>query len=346
LIAWWQELLSVDQVAPSDDFFELGGHSLIGVALFAKIKKAYGLELGLSTLFEARTVRQLAAVINENLRANACEAKKWSSIVPIQPKGSRSPLFWIPGGYGTSVLAFKDVSLLLGPDQPVYGFEARMPEPEDEMESIGDRAARFVEEMRLLQPKGPYSLVGFCGGGFVAFEMAQQLVAQGQTVSFLCIIECYDARHPSSWSGRMRFRKERTAWRIQNVLRRGVKGVLGFGMGRLESLVSRLKRAGAKLMGRTVPPLPPREVDIYEKARRNVDRYYPVSYPGNSVVMIAEDTYNYCGLSPAVDPRLLWCKLSEGGSEVLTVPGDHMDMLQAPIMYRLAEELKRQLAID
>ena len=58
LIAWWQELLGVDPVTPSDDFFELGGHSLIGVALFERIKKTYGIELGLSTLFEARTVRQ------------------------------------------------------------------------------------------------------------------------------------------------------------------------------------------------------------------------------------------------------------------------------------------------
>jgi len=128
LIAWWQELLGVDQVTPSDDFFELGGHSLIGVALFARIKNTYGIELGLSTLFEARTVRQLAEVIGHTLQSNGTDEKRVSAIVPIQPKGTRSPLFWIPGGYGTSVLAFKDVSLLLGPDQPVYGFEARMPE--------------------------------------------------------------------------------------------------------------------------------------------------------------------------------------------------------------------------
>jgi len=101
---------------------------------------------------------------------------------------------------------------------------------------------------------------------------------------------------------------------------------------------------GAGLLGKPIPPLPPGEIDIYEKARRNVDWYHPVSYPGKSVVLIAEGTYNFCGLSRSVDPRLLWCQLSEGGSEVRTIPGDHMEMLQAPIMYRLAEELKRQLA--
>lgn len=344
LIAWWQELLGVDQVTPSDDFFELGGHSLIGVALFARIKNTYGIELGLSTLFEARTVRQLAEVIGHTLQSNGTDEKRASAIVPIQPKGTRSPLFWIPGGYGTSVLAFKDVSLLLGPDQPVYGFEARMPEPGEEMERIPDRAARFIEEMRRLQPQGPYSLVGFCGGGYVAFEMAQQLVAKNQAVRLLGIVECYDERHPSTWSGKIRFWIERTVWRMRNVLGRGPEGVAHWGTGHLESLASRVKRVGAGLLGKPIPPLPPEEIDIYEEARRNVDWYHPVSYPGKSVVLIAEGTYNFCGLSRSVDPRLLWCQLSEGGSEVRTIPGDHMEMLQAPIMYRLAEELKRQLA--
>jgi thioesterase domain-containing protein/acyl carrier protein len=343
LTVWWQELLAVDQVAPMDDFFELGGHSLIGVALFARIKKTYGIELGLATLFEARTVRQLAEVIAENWKSKDSETNRLSALVPIQREGTRAPLFWIPGGYGSSVLAFKDVSLLLGPSQPVYGFEAKMPEPDEEMESIPARAARFIEEMLLLQPQGPYALVGFCGGGFVAFEMAQQLAARGQTVGFLGIIECYDERHPSSWLGKMRFWVERTAWLSRNVLGRGPKGVVQWGFRHLDSLALRVKRLGAGLIGSPVTELPTGEVDIYEKARRNVDRYHPVRYPGKSVVLIAEDTYNYCGLSHSVDPRLIWCKLSEGGSEVRTVPGDHMEMLQPPIMHRLAEELKRQL---
>lgn len=343
LAGWWKELLAVEHVAPDDDFFELGGHSLIGVALFDRIEKTYGIELGLSLLFEARTVRQLAETISDNLNLNHGEAKRWSTVVPIQPKGTRAPLFWIPGGYGTSVLAFKEVSLLLGPDQPVYGFESKMPEPDEEMESIPDRAARFIEEMRLLQPQGPYFLLGFCGGGFVAFEMAQQLAAKGQTLGLLGIIECYDKRHPSTWHGKVQFRIERAVWRFQRLLRRGPKGLLQQGMLLSRSLALHVRRVKARLLGTGVPSLLPDEVDIYEKARGAVDRYQPASYPGKSVVMIGRDTYDFCGLSRSVDPRLIWCKLSRGGSEILRIPGDHMEMLQPPIMYRLAEELRRLL---
>jgi thioesterase domain-containing protein/acyl carrier protein len=336
LTTWWQELLGVEQVSPQDDFFELGGHSLIGVALFARIEKQYGVELGLSTLFEARTVSQLAELIDGRLQSNHSEVKGFGSIVPIQPHGTRLPVFWIPGGYGTSVLAFKDVSLLLGPDQPVYGFETLKPEPNQEVESIAARATRFVAEIRLLQPQGPYYLLGFCGGGFVVWEMAQQLVSSGQRVDLLGIIECYDMRHPDTWSGKVRFRAERMIWRLRKFLERGPKGIFGWA-----SL--RGKRCVARLLGRPLPELPASGVDIYEEARRLIDRYDPVIYPGKSLVVIAEDTYDFCGLSQSVDPRLVWCKLSKGGSVVRTVPGDHMEILQPPSMHRLAEELKRFL---
>jgi thioesterase domain-containing protein/acyl carrier protein len=336
LTTWWQELIGVEQVSPQDDFFELGGHSLIGVALFARIKKRYAIELGLSTLFEARTVSQLAELLDGRLQANHSEVKAFGSIVPIQASGTRLPVFWIPGGYGTSVLAFKDVSLLLGTDQPVYGFETPMPEPNQEMESIAARAARFVAEMRILQPQGPYYLLGFCGGGYVAFEMAQQLASSGQRVDLLGIIECYDERHPDTWSGKVRFRAERMVWRLGKFLERGPKGIF-------EWASLQAKRCRTRLLGRPLSELPASDVDIYEKARRNVDRYQPAIYPGKSLVLIAEDTYDFCGLSRSVDPRLIWCKLSKGGSVVRTVPGDHLEILQPPAMHRLAEEIKRYL---
>lgn len=344
LAGWWQELLAVEEVNSDDDFFELGGHSLIGVQLFSKIKKTYGVDLGLSILFDARTVRQLAQVIRQNAKPGEAEPKPFCTLVPLQPKGSRPPLFWIPGGNGTSVLLFKEVSDLLGSDQPAYGIEARMPEPDQEFDSIAERATRFVREVRALQPQGPYSLIGFCGGGYIAFEMAQQLSAEGQEVAFLGIVECADPRYPSSWPGKVRFRAERAVWRIQKFLERGPKGIARWAAERSKGLGQAIhlhaERVEARLLGKPVPPLPAEPVDMYAKARRTVDRYQPVSYRGKSVVLIGEDTYQFCGLSPSVDPRLLWCKLSESGSEVRTVPGDHTDMLEAPLVYRFAEELK------
>jgi thioesterase domain-containing protein/acyl carrier protein len=344
LIEWWQKLLGLEQVSLDDDFFDLGGNSLMGVELFSEIKKTYGLDFGLSTLFETRSVRQLAQHIRQESKANHPEPRPWSPLVPIQPQGSRPPLFWLPGGYGTNVMQFREVSLLLGPDQPVYGFEAKMPEPDQELESIPERAAHFIREMRSLQPHGPYSLIGFCGGGYVAFEMAQQLLADGQKVAFLGIVECAHPRYPNRWPGKLRFYAERGIWRVRNFLKRGLIGIAQWAAERSKSLVQsiylRAKRAEAKLLGKPVPALPSAPLDIYDKAWRNVLRYYPVTYRGRCVVLIGKDSWDFCGLSSSVDPRLAWCKLSEGGSETRAITGSHLDLLEAPIAYRFAEELK------
>jgi thioesterase domain-containing protein/acyl carrier protein len=345
--AWWRELLTLDKVNLDDDFFELGGHSLVGAQLFSRIKDTYGIDFGLSMLFDARTVRALAQIIFERCESSHVESKPWCTLVPIKPEGTRPPLIWIPGGNGTSVLLFKEVSLLLGDDQPAYGLEAKMPELDEEFESIPERARRFIVEVRSLQPQGPYFLIGFCGGGFVAFEMAQQLSAAGQQVAFLGIVECADNRHPASLLGRMRFRIERAAWRVQKLLARGARGMALFAKERLRSMAQmthlHVQRLVARSLRKPIPPLPLPPVDPYEKARRIVDRYQPVSYPGRSYVVIGRDTYQYCGLSYTVDPRLIWCKLSEGGSEVKTIPGDHTDMLEAPIVYEFAGKLKTSL---
>jgi pyochelin synthetase len=343
LTEWWQQLLGLEQVNLDDDFFDLGGHSLIGVQLFSEIKKTYAVDFGLSLLFEARTVRQLAEHIRRASKANHPEPKRWSPLVPIQPQGSRPPLFWLPGGYGTSILQFKEVSLLLGPDQPVYGFEAKMPEPDQELESIPERAAYFIREMRSLQPQGPYSLVGFCGGGYVAFEMAQQLLADGQEVTFLGIVECAHPHYPTAWAGKIRLRAERAIWRTRNFLKRGPNGIAQWAVERSKSLVQAVhqhgKRAEARLLGKPVPPLQLAPVDIYEKAWRNAERYHPADYRGKCVVFIGKDSWDYCGLSSPVDPRLAWCKLSKG-SDTRMIQGSHLDLLEAPIVYRFAEELK------
>jgi thioesterase domain-containing protein/acyl carrier protein len=351
LTGWWQDLLGLESVGLDDDFFDLGGHSLIGVQLFSNIKQKYGCELGLSTLFDARTIRQLAELVNEASKPVKSEPKPWSPIVPIQPNGSRTPLFLIPGGYGTTVLPFREVALLLGADQPVYGFEAQMPAPNDEAEPLPARAARFVKELRSIQPKGPYSLMGWCGGGYVAYEMAQILTAAGQKVALLAIVDCSDPQHPRNWQEAMGFRTQRTAWRVRHFMKRGPIGIVRWVGSRSVALFQAIglnsRRAMAKVSGKPAPasPTSPLAYDaVDDRALRNVSRYHPVSYPGKSLVVIGRDSWLFAGVEASRDPRLFWCKMSEGGSDVAVLPGDHMELLKAPISHLLAKELR--LGID
>ncbi|MGB8845256.1 MAG: SDR family NAD(P)-dependent oxidoreductase, partial [Terracidiphilus sp.] len=123
LAGWWQELLGVDQVNADDDFFALGGHSLIGVRLLTKIKKTFHVDLELSVLFEGRTLGQLAEVIRKSGAPAGNEQRTWSALVPIQPDGTRTPLFCVHA-IGGDVLFYEQLAKALGPSQPFYAFQS------------------------------------------------------------------------------------------------------------------------------------------------------------------------------------------------------------------------------
>ena len=120
LLKIWEDVLGLGSIGLEDDFFELGGHSLLAVRLFADIEKSFGRSLPLATLFQAPTVARLAAKLREE-----GWAAPWSSLVLIQ-RGTRErpPFFCIPG-VGGNILGLYDLARHLGPDQPVYGLQAR-----------------------------------------------------------------------------------------------------------------------------------------------------------------------------------------------------------------------------
>ncbi len=195
LASWWQDLLGVENVGLDDDFFGLGGHSLVGVRLFAKIKKTFQVDIELAVLFEARTVRQLANVIRKAQQPAATEQKAWSALVPIQPHGSRIPLFFVHA-VGGDVLFYEQLSKALGPDQPFYAFKSPLvSRVEIEETSLEELASIYVKELRAFFPQGPYLLGGASLGGHIAFEMARQLDAEGLQPELLLLI---DAAVPGS----------------------------------------------------------------------------------------------------------------------------------------------------
>jgi thioesterase domain-containing protein len=112
-----------------------------------------------------------------------------SVIVPIQPQGSRPPFFCVhPVGGG--VFCYRALARHLGSEQPFYGLQARDlirgQEPHADIETM---AADYLEALRSVQPAGPYRLGGWSLGGVTAFEMAQQLRRQGQSVALLTLID-------------------------------------------------------------------------------------------------------------------------------------------------------------
>ncbi|WP_439111427.1 type I polyketide synthase [Lentibacter sp.] len=218
LAEFWSGLLGVSQVGAEDDFFELGGHSLIAVRLFAQVKKAFDVDFPISVLFEAPTIRKCAAMImaegvalsDESVPEATNTAKtperRFTHLVPMHQGegGPRRPFFLVAGMFG-NVLNLRHLAHLLGTDRPFYGMQARgLYGDQAPHRSIPEAAADYLKEIKAVQPRGPYMLGGFSGGGIIALEIAQQLEAAGEEVMMLVMLDTpLPQRRPLELADRM-----------------------------------------------------------------------------------------------------------------------------------------------
>ncbi|THD83625.1 SDR family NAD(P)-dependent oxidoreductase [Aliigemmobacter aestuarii] len=201
LTGFWQDLLGVGQVGVEDDFFALGGHSLIAVRLFAMVKKAFRVDFPISILFEAPTIAKCAALIEAQIgpvvegaapaaRTDA-PVRRFTHLVPMHEGagGDRQPFFLVAGMFG-NVLNLRHLAQLLGGDRPFYGLQARgLFGDAEPHRRIPEAATDYIAELKQVQPRGPYLLGGFSGGGLTAWEMARQLEADGEEVSLLVLLD-------------------------------------------------------------------------------------------------------------------------------------------------------------
>ncbi len=190
LVAIWEQVLGITPIGVRDNFFSLGGYSLLALRMFSAIEQTFGTRLPMAVLFQAPTIEQLADVLADE----GCTVR-WRSLVAIQPEGKNTPFFAVPG-VGGNVLVFARLAKLLGDDQPFYGLQARgLDGKEKPFMRVEEMAAHYIEEIRSVQPQGPYLIGGTCTGGLAAYEIAQQLTAQGEEV-ILAVMESW---HPRSY---------------------------------------------------------------------------------------------------------------------------------------------------
>jgi len=331
LADWWQELLGVEKVGLDDDFFDLGGHSLVAVRLFSKIKKTFHVDLALSTLFESRTIRQLANLVRQvgTSTASGVPEIDTPTIVPIHSQGSRLPLFVI-SGLGGGVIKFHTLARCLGEDQPVYalqpqGIDRRKPF----LTRVEDMAAYYIGQLKKVQPQGPYCLAGYSFGGYVVFEMAQQLHAAGETVALMGFLDTIEYQYRERLRGASGLGWQRWEMRI-NRLRKGGRSYVK------EATRSFVERMAYRVFGKLDRPLPKRFSTLPKVNGFAMSQYRPSVYPGQLVIFRSvnrEETFEN-------DELLGWGGLAAGGIEVFDVTGTHLEMLYEPNVRVLAEKLR------
>lgn len=333
----WAEVLGLEQVGIFDNFFELGGHSLTAMRLIARLRMAFGIDLSLRSVFQDSTVAGLASdiVYDERMKRYHCQTgpSPWSSLVAMQPQGTRRPFFLVSGAHADEDQFLRYLSNLiphLGLDQPVYGFRPRGLDGQGDVhESVEEMAADYIAELRAFQPESPYLIGGECIGGVVAYEMAQQLVRQGAEVGLLLLMDtaCPDLR------GNIRFYLRRARRKLSN------------GMEHLRRLLQpdivSAWRHLTEYLGRKRQLLLPRSDDerrlchirrVEEIYPRLILHYRPQAYPGKLTILVNREQH-------MSNPAIGWDGMARQGVEVHMVPGNHITRLT---MYgrETAERLK------
>jgi FkbH-like protein len=358
LAALWAEMLGVEQVGVNDDFFDLGGTSLLAVQLLSRIIDRYANEnLTLSSVLAAPTVAQFSRLLE------AGGATEYRSLVPMRASGDRPPFYCVHGA-GGNVLSLRDLAMAMPPDQPFYCLQARGLDGKTEpFDSVEETAAHYVNEIRQLQPQGPYFFGGGCYGGLVAFEMARQLREQGQQVGLVALIDTYNhafgsmlpkskflyyntrfvaqraLHHARRLAGlRAGERAEYLRGRVQGLLRH-LRSFLGVAIG-----TERTQVVGAPPPGVPVPES--HHGDFHRTLTRVVDanmaaqrKFTPRVYEGDVTLFRAGDPF----IEPYQDRFLGWKPVVRGTIDAHVVPGDHAQITEEPNVRILAAQLDRLL---
>jgi acyl-CoA synthetase (AMP-forming)/AMP-acid ligase II/thioesterase domain-containing protein/NAD(P)-dependent dehydrogenase (short-subunit alcohol dehydrogenase family)/acyl carrier protein len=324
LAQMWQEFLSVPRVGVKDNFFELGGRSLLAARLFSRIEKETGRSLPLSTLFKAPTVESLAALLGESADSAApCQ------VLAIQTTGSRPPFFCIPGG-ASDMIVFRPLSVLLGPDQPFYGLQARGldgTKTDTPIIPITELVGHFIQAMKAIQPVGPYYIGGHCFGALLAYEMAQQLHAKSESVALLALLDptattTLDLGVFNSLGAKIRY-----FLKLYHRMSLWEKVKFPF---RFINYFFRHKVVASQRLEHTI-----------ERLRILHEGYTLRPYPGRADLFLATDSrHEFDG---DADSRLILGRLAQGGAEIHWIEGNHHTLLQEPQARGLAEKIGRRL---
>lgn len=314
-------------------FFELGGDSLQALELILQIEKGTGKRLPLETLFHAPSVESLAREIQK--RGAGAE---WSALVPLQRSGVLPPLFLIHTTPG-DVLGYGNLIHHLGIERPCYGFQAfGLKESALAHDTIEGMASAYLKLLREFQPKGPYYLGGWCFGGIVAVEMAQQLLADGQEIASLLLMETVSV--PPGLSN-----FEYHANRLKNLFRMRPARWKAYlhAKARYRLQVEQDNRMRFKAAGRDVDPEEQQWLDklerVYNANLSALKRYRSRYYPGKVTL------FNAVEKDPAVlpDPNYGWVGLARE-IEIHEVAGNHDTMLAEPHVSSLAQAMRRVLS--
>jgi amino acid adenylation domain-containing protein len=377
----WREILNLKQVGIADNFFDIGGHSLLTARIVARMSEVFGASIPLRAIFENQTIAELAARVDRLLSKEAAPSPcPDPCVVMLQSEGDGTPFFCATGA-GTVAGYYGPLASCFAGVRPFYGLQdPRLDNEGTSFPTVQELAGRFIQAIRSVQPHGPYFLGGWSFGGIVAFEMASQLVSQGDRIAFLGMIDTgapqkHETRNTTRGNITTSFRKSLRWTRIvttmpglvieyaKDATRLSIEAV----MGKRDSALAHLKPAdyfrwglhdlstqynlttaglgdSSSRKNRLMLIHEPFVWHVFKTTQargKAIENYMASKYPGKLTLLRAEH-----GLSGLYgdDSTLGWEGVPDQGVDVKVIPGNHTVVLRKPYVDKLARELLDHIA--
>ena len=334
----WESVLGRPGIALDADFFDLGGHSMLAVRVLAEIDRRMGRQLRTASFFEAPTIRRFAALLREGAARDARNC-----VVTIQPGDGTRALFFV-SGWGGQLIILNELAKALGPNQTLHVLDTGAFGADGTDLSIEEVATRMIEDMRQVQPAGPYRLAGYSMGGKIVHEIAQQLHRRGESVALLALLDC-------SVSGQQRRHAApmRVLLHLREAARMNPAQMLVYLGGRVRWMIRHLRPRERELFEGDEVEQTALTLAMERSARRMLaawEAYRPRPYPGGVLLVRAEGGERLVGAIEDDDRTLGWGALSGDGVEVRSMQCAHNRMLHAPHAASLARILADAIGRD
>ena len=319
----WQEILGVGPINSSDSFFELGGNSLLAVKLFSSLEKRFNLDLILSDLIQAPDLKSFSQLFDsKKLIPMTLEIPTLTlSLIPLRKNGTHKPIFFFHG-VGGNILNYVPLTRHIDPEYPVYALQSQGIEGTVKFKTtIEEMASAYIREIRTVSPKGPYVLVGGSMGGLIAFEVAQQLLSQGDQIERLVLLDTFGPD-----VNIQKYDKNERSF-IENIS-------ISFRY-RVKIIMNRIQKSFYHGLGLSVP-LEIRLFDAEVSNYKALWKYRPKQYTGNIELIRAK-------IKPSgwySDPHMGWSNTILGHINITEIDGQHRSFIESP---QLGQVLAQQL---
>jgi acetoacetyl-CoA synthetase len=338
----WEDTFGFSPIGPQDDFFELGGNSLHAARLIAKIRTLTGRDLPFESFHYAPTIERLALLMQSGDTIS-------SSTLVILREGTRERPLFIAHSLSGTLLELWALAREMDCHCAVYGIQARgLHEGEMPNSRVEDMAADYIEQIRSIQPHGPYALAGFSMGGLFAFEIAQQLSQSGETVELVALLDTQLDEQCLTFQDWLLHQGCRVKLEIGEIRARSWRQRVGYILLKAGHYADRIRVLAGKAPKRSsveeqdlrgVLSLSPRQRKIILALRVAMAAYRPKAYSGKV-------TFFHAAIpNPRwPDPLRVWKGICRQ-LKVVEVPAGHSNVILPPSVRYVANTLDRLLAV-